>query len=38
MNHLSYRNLQERLPAAEVSAKYAEVFQIELFDFPSKLH
>jgi len=34
MNHLSYRRLQERLSTADDSAKYAEVFQIELFDFP----
>ena len=38
MNHLSYRLLQERVPTADASSKYAEVFQIELFDFPSKLH
>ena len=36
MNHLRYRFLQERLSTAEVSAKYAEVFQLELFDFPSQ--
>jgi len=38
MNHLSYRLLQARLPTADASAKYAEVFQIELFDLPSKVH
>jgi hypothetical protein len=38
MNHLSYGLLRERLSTADVSAKYAEVFEIELFDFPSKLH
>jgi LmbE family N-acetylglucosaminyl deacetylase len=34
MNHLSYRRLQEILPHADDPAKYAEVFEIELFDFP----
>jgi LmbE family N-acetylglucosaminyl deacetylase len=35
MNHLSYRRLQEISPPMDLSAKYAEVFEIELFDFPS---
>lgn len=34
MNHLSHRRLQEILPHADSPAKYAEVFEIELFDFP----
>ena len=34
MNHLSYRRLQEIFPHADGPAKYAEVFEIELFDFP----
>jgi len=34
MNHLSYKRLQEMLPHADDPAKYAEVFEIELFDFP----
>jgi len=34
MNHLSYRRLQEMLPHADSPANYAEVFEIELFDFP----
>jgi LmbE family N-acetylglucosaminyl deacetylase len=34
MNHLSYRRLQEILPHADGPANYAEVFEIELFDFP----
>jgi LmbE family N-acetylglucosaminyl deacetylase len=34
MNHLSYKRLQEILPHAEGSARYAEVFEIELFDLP----
>jgi len=36
MNRLRYRLLRESLSIADVSAKYAEVFEIELFDFPSK--
>jgi len=36
MNHLSYRSLQEMLPPADGSAKYAEVFEIELFGFPPR--
>jgi LmbE family N-acetylglucosaminyl deacetylase len=35
INHLSYRLLHETSPLAALSAKYAEVFEIELFDFPS---
>lgn len=35
MNHLSYKGLLEISPPAILSAKYAEVFEIELFDFPS---
>ena len=34
MNRLSYRRFQEMLPHADCLAKYAEVFEIELFDFP----
>jgi len=34
MNRLSYRRLQEMLPHADGPARYAEVFEIELFDFP----
>jgi LmbE family N-acetylglucosaminyl deacetylase len=37
MNHLCFRRLQEGLSTADASAKYAEVFQVELFDLPSKL-
>ncbi|HSB04182.1 MAG TPA: PIG-L family deacetylase [Thermodesulfobacteriota bacterium] len=33
MNHLSYQCLQEISLPADRSAKYAEVFEIELFDF-----
>jgi hypothetical protein len=33
MNHLSYQYLQEISLPADRSAKYAEVFEIELFDF-----
>jgi LmbE family N-acetylglucosaminyl deacetylase len=36
MNHLSYRRLQEILSPADGSARYAEVFEIELFDFPDR--
>ena len=35
MNHLSHRRLQEISPHADGPAKYAEVFEIELFDFPT---
>jgi LmbE family N-acetylglucosaminyl deacetylase len=35
INHLSYKLLHETSPIAISSAKYAEVFEIELFDFPS---
>jgi hypothetical protein len=35
LNHLRYKLLQERFSTADASAKYAEVFEIELFDFPS---
>jgi LmbE family N-acetylglucosaminyl deacetylase len=35
MNHLSYRHLHEVSPPPVLSAKYAEVFEIELFDFSS---
>ncbi|OHE22589.1 MAG: hypothetical protein A3J94_01715 [Syntrophus sp. RIFOXYC2_FULL_54_9] len=38
MNHLRYRLLRERLSTVDGSARYAEVFEIELFDVPSKLH
>ncbi|OGP74628.1 MAG: hypothetical protein A2V86_06940 [Deltaproteobacteria bacterium RBG_16_49_23] len=34
MNHLGYKRLQEMLPHADSPANYAEVFEIELFDFP----
>ncbi len=34
MNNLSYKRLQKMLPNADSPAKYAEVFEIELFDFP----
>ncbi len=37
MNHLRYKRLREGLSASDGSAKYAEVFEIELFDFPSSL-
>lgn len=33
MNHLSYKCLHEIMPPAVLLAKYAEVFEIELFDF-----
>jgi LmbE family N-acetylglucosaminyl deacetylase len=36
MNHLRYRLFRESLSTVDGSAKYAEVFEIELFDFPSK--
>ncbi len=36
MNRLGYRRLQEILPQADGPAKYAEVFEIELFDFPPR--
>lgn len=35
MNHLSWRRLHEISTPAVSSARYAEVFEIELFDFPS---
>lgn len=39
MNHLSYRGLREILPPDALSARYAEAFEIELFDFQSpKIH
>ncbi|MBM4341391.1 MAG: hypothetical protein FJ110_17840 [Deltaproteobacteria bacterium] len=34
MNHLSYKRFQEMLPHVDSPAQYAEVFEIELFDFP----
>jgi LmbE family N-acetylglucosaminyl deacetylase len=34
MNHLSYRRLQKRSLPTDGSVKYAEVFEIELFNFP----
>jgi LmbE family N-acetylglucosaminyl deacetylase len=34
MNHRSYKRLQEMLPHADCPTQYAEVFEIELFDFP----
>ncbi len=34
MNHLSYRGLREIASPDALSARYAEVFEIELFDFP----
>ena len=37
MNHLSYKWLYEILPTPVVSANYAEVFEIELFDFHQDL-
>jgi LmbE family N-acetylglucosaminyl deacetylase len=36
MNGLSYRRLQEMFPHTGGPVKYAEVFEIELFDFPRK--
>ena len=32
MNHLSYKRLQEMLPYTQSSARYSEVFEIEIFD------
>ncbi|MBM4305905.1 MAG: hypothetical protein FJ123_04115 [Deltaproteobacteria bacterium] len=34
MNYLSYKRFQEMFPHVGRPAKYAEVFEIELFDFP----
>jgi LmbE family N-acetylglucosaminyl deacetylase len=36
MNHSRYRLLRESVSTADGSAKYAEVFEMELFDFPSR--
>lgn len=35
-NRLSYRRLEEMFPPMGLPAKYAEVFEIELFDFPDQ--